>query len=79
MVVTGQGGTGKSVVIEAITEAFAFHGQSEALAKCATSGIAATHIAGSRLEACPSMKVCVIQMQASRTSPLYPEIAICEI
>ena len=46
MLVIGQGGTGNSVLINAITETFAFHGRQQALAKCATSGIAATPIGG---------------------------------
>jgi len=46
MVVTGEGGTGKSVPIDAITETFAYHGQESALAKCAPCAIAATHVGG---------------------------------
>ena len=46
MVVTGEGGTGKSVLIDAITETFAYHGQESALAKCAPCAIAATHVGG---------------------------------
>ena len=42
----GQGGTGKSVLIDAITETYAFHQETNALAKCATSGVASTHIGG---------------------------------
>ena len=47
MLVIGQGGTGKSVLIDAITETFIYHRELSALAKCATSGVAATHIGGS--------------------------------
>ena len=46
MVVTGEGGTGKSVLIDAITETFTYHGQESALAKCAPCAIAATHVGG---------------------------------
>ena len=46
MVVVGQGGVGKSVLINAITETFAHHGQEPALAKCAPCGIAATQVGG---------------------------------
>jgi ATP-dependent exoDNAse (exonuclease V) alpha subunit len=46
MLLIGQGGTGKSVLVDAITETFTFHQQSSALAKSATSGVAATHIGG---------------------------------
>jgi ATP-dependent exoDNAse (exonuclease V) alpha subunit len=46
MLVIGPGGTGKSVLIDAITETFAFHNQQAELAKCATSGIVATDIGG---------------------------------
>ena len=49
MIVTGQGGTGKSVLIDAISETFAYHGQERHLAKCAPSGIAAIHISGSTI------------------------------
>jgi hypothetical protein len=49
MIVNGAGGTGKSTLIKAITETFAHHGEIDALAKCATSGVAATQIAGSTL------------------------------
>ena len=49
IIVTGQGGTGKSVLIKAITETFAYHRQESRLAKCAPSGIAAIHIGGSTI------------------------------
>lgn len=49
MLVLGEGGTGKSVVIEAITESFAFFGQSHSLSKIAPTGVAATHVNGSTL------------------------------
>jgi hypothetical protein len=47
MIVNGAGGTGKSTLIRALTETFAYHGKADALSKCATSGVAATQIAGS--------------------------------
>ena len=46
MLVIGQGGTGKSVLNDAISETFAFHQQSSTLAKTATSGVASSHIGG---------------------------------
>ena len=46
MLVIGHGGVGKSVLIDAITETFEFHEQEAALAKCATSGVAASNISG---------------------------------
>lgn len=49
LLVLGEGGTGKSVVIDAITESFAFFAQSHLLAKVAPTGVAATHINGSTL------------------------------
>jgi hypothetical protein len=49
MLVVSQGGTRKSVLIEAITESFAYHRQERALSKCAPSGIAAIHIGGCTL------------------------------
>jgi predicted ATPase len=44
MLVLGHGGTGKSMLIEAITETFKIHHSEEKLAKCATSGVAAVII-----------------------------------
>jgi ATP-dependent exoDNAse (exonuclease V) alpha subunit len=49
MIINGAGGTGKSTLINAITETFAYHGKPDSLAKCATSGVAATHIGGSTI------------------------------
>lgn len=46
MLILGQGGTGKTTLIRAITETFRFYGQLDILAKCATTGIAATDIGG---------------------------------
>ncbi len=46
MQVIGQGGTGKTVLIEAITETFVNQRHESSLAKCATSGIAAIPIRG---------------------------------
>ena len=46
MVVVGQGGIGKSVLINAITETFAHYRQESALAKCAPCGIAAMQVGG---------------------------------
>jgi hypothetical protein len=44
MLILGQGGTGKSLLIAAITETFEHLGAAPLLAKCATTGIAATEI-----------------------------------
>lgn len=49
MLILGQGGTGKTVVINEITKLFASLGASDMLAKTATSGVAATLIAGTTL------------------------------
>ncbi|KIL65994.1 hypothetical protein M378DRAFT_46942, partial [Amanita muscaria Koide BX008] len=46
MIVLGPGGTGKSMLIAAITETAKFHNISNLLAKCATSGVAACEIKG---------------------------------
>lgn len=46
MLILGQGGTGKSLLISAITETFAFYGVGDWLAKCGTTGIAASEIEG---------------------------------
>ena len=46
MQVIGQGGTGKTVLIDAITETFVYKQHKSSLAKCATSGIAAIPIGG---------------------------------
>lgn len=46
MLVMGAGGVGKSVVIKAIEDVFRYNGQSDLLAKTATSGVAASHIQG---------------------------------
>ena len=46
MIVLGHGGTGKSMLIGAITETFRVHRSEDKLAKCATSGVAAVIIGG---------------------------------
>jgi hypothetical protein len=46
MLVLGHGGTGKSMLIGAITETFKALGAGDLLAKCATSGVAAVIIGG---------------------------------
>lgn len=47
MMVFGEGGTGKSEIIKAVTELFSKRGRSEALIKTAYTGIACSQIAGS--------------------------------
>jgi hypothetical protein len=49
MQIHGQGGTGKTKLLHAITELFASRGCSHALAKTALSGVAASQIGGSTL------------------------------
>ena len=49
MLVLGHGGTGKSMLIGAITETFKAHNAEDKLAKCATSGVAAVIIGGQTL------------------------------
>ena len=46
MLVLGHGGTGKSMLIGAITETFKALASEDRLAKCATSGVAAVIIGG---------------------------------
>lgn len=57
MLVLGPGGTGKSLLIGAITETFQYHGQEHILAKCATTGIAATDIGAQTLHSWAAMSV----------------------
>lgn len=49
MVVNGAGGTGKSALIDAVTSSAASLGMQKALAKTATSGVAATRIGGTTI------------------------------
>jgi ATP-dependent exoDNAse (exonuclease V), alpha subunit - helicase superfamily I member len=49
MTIIGQGGVGKSKLINALSEAFEFHGARDQLAKTALTGIAATVIHGTTL------------------------------
>jgi predicted GTPase len=49
MLVIGEGGTGKSLLINAIMETFAHYEREATLAKCAPSGIAATQAGGSTI------------------------------
>jgi PIF1-like helicase len=49
MLVLGHGGTGKSMLIGAITETFKAYQSEDKLAKCATSGVAAVIIGGQTL------------------------------
>lgn len=44
MLILGQGGTGKTTLIKAITETFRHYNKLDLLAKCATTGIAASDI-----------------------------------
>ncbi len=46
MMVQGQGGTGKTILINAISEMFKYHNAEEILAKTATSGVAASLVGG---------------------------------
>lgn len=57
MLVLGQGGTGKSLLIGAITETFVFYGQEHILAKCATTGIAATAIGAQTLHSWAALPI----------------------
>lgn len=49
MIILGEGGTGKTVIINEVTKLFALLGVSGMLAKTATSGVAATLISGTTL------------------------------
>jgi len=55
MLILGQGGTGKSTVIRAITETFQHYNKLDILAKCATTGIAATDIGAYTLHSWASL------------------------
>lgn len=57
MLVLGPGGTGKSLLISAITETFKFYKQESILAKCATTGIAATNIEGRTLHSWAALPI----------------------
>jgi len=57
MLILGQGGTGKSMLIGAITETFKFYGKEDILAKCATTGIAATDIGGQTLHSWAGLQI----------------------
>ena len=46
MINVGPGGTGKSMLIRAIVETFAYYKATERLALCATTGITASDIGG---------------------------------
>ncbi|KAG1719367.1 uncharacterized protein EDB91DRAFT_1008933, partial [Suillus paluster] len=55
MLVTGEGGTGKSKLVNAITKTFAQHGCKSKLARTAMSGVAACIIGGSTLHSCAGL------------------------
>lgn len=57
MLVLGPGGTGKSLLIGAITETFNHYGQSSILSICATTGIAATNVGGQTLHSWAGLPV----------------------
>ena len=57
MLILGPGGTGKSTLIDAISETFAFFKIEASLARCATTGIAASNIAGSTLHSWGGLKI----------------------
>ena len=58
MIVQGQGGMGKSLVIKTISDTFAEHNASSALAKTATSGVAASLIGGQTLHYWAVLGIC---------------------
>lgn len=49
MLVLGEGGTGKTKLIGAISETFSYYNKHDILAKCATTGIAAVDIGATTL------------------------------
>ena len=57
MLVIGEGGTGKSVLIDAITKTFEFHGKRQDLAECGTSGIATSSIKGQTVHSWTGLSV----------------------
>lgn len=59
LIVHGQGGTGKSTLLNAISKAFEVRGVSRLLAKTATSGVAATMIGGQTLHMWAALPVTI--------------------
>jgi hypothetical protein len=58
MLLLGHGGTGKSMVIAAITETYQAFNAELMLAKCATSGVAATIIGGQTIHSQAGTPLC---------------------
>ncbi|KAF5321196.1 hypothetical protein D9619_001956 [Psilocybe cf. subviscida] len=69
MLLLGQGGTGKSTLIGAITETFQYHGQASILAKCATTGIAASDIGGQTLHSWAGISIATKNVDAQKSNP----------
>lgn len=57
MLILGPGGTGKSLLISAISETFKYYNQESILAKCATTGIAASNIGGQTLHSWAALPI----------------------
>lgn len=57
MIILGPGGTGKSMLISAITETFEHYGKEDILSKCATTGIAASDIGGKTLHSWAGLSI----------------------
>ena len=55
MIILSPEGTGKSLLIKAVTETFEYYAASERLAKCTTTGIAASLIEGKTLHSLISL------------------------
>jgi hypothetical protein len=68
--IQGEGGTGKSTVIQTITELFANLGASHLLMKCAYTGIAASIVGGSTLHKLFSINAFGIRKDGQRFKPL---------
>ena len=59
LIIHGQGGTGKSTLLNAISQAFHERGVSHLLAKTATSGVAATMIGGQTLHTWAALPIAI--------------------
>ncbi|KAJ3884107.1 hypothetical protein GG344DRAFT_12160, partial [Lentinula edodes] len=57
MIIHGPGGTGKTVAVNAITKSFRALGMERALAKTATSGVAATLLNGHTVHSWASLPI----------------------
>ena len=57
LLILGQAGVGKTMLIKAITETFRYYGKTDILAKCATTGIAAMDIGAQTLHSWAGLSI----------------------